>query len=107
MPTQMTINVKRTLVVQHSAGHQMSGVHPHATTASLIVSSLPMEYHDFKSCSWYRLPPYGEWKPEVVIMDCGDTLPKEYEGKVEVMRAVWDRRGNVAYVRSDPSIKFV
>lgn len=98
MPSQMIINMKSTLVVQYIE-RQMSAVHPHTATASLIVSSLDIEHHSFRSCSFYHIPPFSESKPEVVIMDCGDTLPKEYEGKVLVMRAVWDRTGNIAYVR--------
>ena len=103
---QMTIKMKPVLVVQYGE-NQMSAVHPHTATASLIVSSLPMEYHSFRSCSWYRMPPFAEWKPKVVIMDCGDTLPKEYEGKVEVLRAVWDGKGNVGCVRPEQVVKFV
>ena len=60
---QMTIKMKPVLVVQYGE-NQMSAVHPHTATASLIVSSLPMEYHSFRSCSWYRMPPFAEWKPK-------------------------------------------
>lgn len=99
MPTQMVVNMKRTLVVQYGDKYQMSAVHLHTATASLIVSSLGIEYHHFRSCRINSIPPFFEWESEVVIMDCGNTLPKEYEGKVEVMRAVWDCGGNIAYVR--------
>ncbi len=63
-------------------------------------------FRRFLSCSRGEIPPYDEEKPEVVIMDCGDTLPGEYAGKVPVMRAVWRRDGSVDYIRHD-RVQFV
>ena len=90
---------KRVLVVEHNS-YGMSTVHYGIARCQLIMKEM-RALHPFRSCSWYKLPPYDEWRPEIVIMDCGDTLPKEYEGKVEVMRAVWDGKGSVAYIRPE------